>query len=310
MKKMVWALLGLAIAACSSDGNLEPPATSSSSGGGGDGGGSTATSSSASSSSSSSGQTIKCDGTKVPGAGNSENVGTVTAKAIDTSGAAVPNILAQLCGLDSCVGNNTSTTGHVQLNGNGMAVLQPALKIGDGLIYAKMLRPLGSGDATFDPFVTPKLPPLMEGQKLASGATLQSAGTTLELAADAVFEVDILLFDDPSTHVYRAASIPASAMDPSFVAAGPKLEAFQALAPTGTLLCPASKFTMSNDLGWAAGTSVEFFVLGMEVSEVWAPYGQFAKVSDGRVSDDGKTISTSDGQGLPILGIIGVRRSP
>jgi hypothetical protein len=147
-------------------------------------------------------------------------------------------------------------------------------------------------------------------QQLAAGAILQSAGTILELEKNAVFEVDILLFDDPGTHVYRAAPIPAAAMDPSFVAAGPMLEAFQALAPTGTLLCPAAKFTMNNDLDWAAGTGVEFFVLGMEVGEVWAPYGQFAKVSDGRVSDDGKTISTSDGQGLPILGIIGVRRSP
>lgn len=225
-------------------------------------------------------------------------------------GAPVPDILAQLCGLDLCLGGNTNATGYVQVSGDGLAILQPAFKIGDGLVYAKMLRPLGPGDVVFDSFVTPKLPPMAQGAKLAPGTIMQSAGTSLELAAGGAFEVDILLFDDPTTQVYRAASIPAAAMDPSFVVGGPKLEVFHALAPTGTLSCPPAKFTMANDAGWAAGTSVEFFVLGMEVSEVWAPYGEFGKVSDGRVSDDGKTISTTDGQGLPILGIIGVRRVP
>jgi hypothetical protein len=311
MKRMIWAAFGIGLAACSSGGNMEPrPGSSSSSGGGegGNGGGSTATSTSSSSSSSSGGQAIECKETKVPGSGQSAKVGTVIANAVDTSGAPVQDVLVQLCGLNLCLGDTTNGAGYVNVNGNGFDIIQPAFKVGDGLIYARMLRPLGPGDVVFDPFVTPKLPPLAEGAKLAAGTIMQSAGTSLELAPDGVFEVDILLFDDPATQVYRAAAVPASAMDPSFVAAGPKLEAFHALAPTGALLCPPAKFTMANEAGWAAGASVEFFVLGMEVSEIWAPYGEFAKVSDGRVSDDGKTISTTDGQGLPILGIIGVRR--
>jgi len=309
MKQIIWAALGIGLVACSS-GNVEPRPGGSSSGGGGDGGNGGNATTSSSSSSSSSGQAIICEGTKVPGSGQSAKVGAVSANVLDTSGAPVPDILAQLCGLDLCLGGNTNATGYVQVSGDGLNILQPAFKVGDGLVYAKMLRPLGAGDVVFDPFITPKLPPMAQGAKLAAGTIMQSAGTTLELEPNGVFEVDILLFDDPATQVYRAASIPAMAMDPSFVSAGPKLEAFHALAPTGTLLCPPAKFTMANDAGWAAGTNVEFFVLGMEVSEVWAPYGEFAKVSAGRVSDDGKTISTTDGQGLPILGIIGVRRGP
>lgn len=310
MKRMIWLAFGIGIAACSSGGNIEPRpngSSSSSSGAGGDGGGSTAASSS---SSSSGGQAIECNGTKVPGSGQSVKVGAISANVVDTSGAPVPDILVQLCGLDLCIGGNTNATGSVQVSGDGLDILQPAFKVGDGLTYAKMLRPLGPGDAVFNPLVTPKLPPFAQGAKLAAGTIMQSANTSLEIEPKGVFEVDVLLFDDPATQVYRAAPIPAAVMDPSVVTAGPKLEVFHALGPTGTLLCPPAKFKIPNEAGWAAGTSVEFFVLGMEVSEVWAPYGEFAKVSDGHVDSDGKTISTTDGQGLPILGIIGVRRAP
>ena len=44
--------------------------------------------------------------------------------------------------------------------------------------------------------------------------------------------------------------------------------------------------------------------------EEWAPYGGWAKVSEGAVSGDGKNISTADGGGLPLVTVVGLRRTP
>ena len=68
--------------------------------------------------------------------------------------------------------------------------------------------------------------------------------------------------------------------------------------------------TVSNDTGWPAGTAVEFFVHGTDVGEYWAPWGGWAKVSDGQVSADGKTISTNGGGGVPELSAFGIRKKP
>jgi hypothetical protein len=58
---------------------------------------------------------------------------------------------------------------------------------------------------------------------------------------------------------------------------------------------------------WAAGTAVEFFVSGIDVGQQWAKWASWAKVSDGQVSSDGATISTTAGQGLPVLANLAVR---
>jgi hypothetical protein len=80
-----------------------------------------------------------------------------------------------------------------------------------------------------------------------------------------------------------------------------------ALTPVGTELCPAVVLTLPNSPQWKAGSAVEIFLHGVDVAEAWAPYGGWAKVSDGAVSADGLTIETSPGAGLPALSAVGVR---
>ena len=67
---------------------------------------------------------------------------------------------------------------------------------------------------------------------------------------------------------------------------------------------------MPNTAGWPAGTEVELFVHGVSIAREYAPYGGWAKVSDGKVSPDGAAISTDPGGGLPVLSVFGVRRRP
>jgi hypothetical protein len=81
------------------------------------------------------------------------------------------------------------------------------------------------------------------------------------------------------------------------------------MTPVGTILCPAAKMTVENTTGLPPGARVEFFVHGVEVSEEWAPYGGWAHVSDGTVSDDGATISTDDAGGIPIVSVVGIRKA-
>jgi len=68
--------------------------------------------------------------------------------------------------------------------------------------------------------------------------------------------------------------------------------------------------TVPNDPMWAAGTDVEFYIHSVDVGQDWAPYAGWAKVSDGKVSADGKTISTAAGQGLPVLEVFGIQKKP
>jgi hypothetical protein len=62
-----------------------------------------------------------------------------------------------------------------------------------------------------------------------------------------------------------------------------------------------------NTAGWPAGTEVEFWLHGVYPGEDWAPYGGWAKVSDGVVSGDGQSVETADGQGVPTLSVFGIK---
>ncbi|HEX7671984.1 MAG TPA: hypothetical protein VF395_20455, partial [Polyangiaceae bacterium] len=81
------------------------------------------------------------------------------------------------------------------------------------------------------------------------------------------------------------------------------------LTPTSTTFCPRAGLSVPNTPGWKAGAAVEFFLHGVEVTEEFAPYGGWAKVSSGTVSADGKTVDTDPDEtsGLPILSVVGVR---
>ena len=46
----------------------------------------------------------------------------------------------------------------------------------------------------------------------------------------------------------------------------------------------------------------------MDITEEWAPYGDWAKIAGAVVSDDGERIETTE-PGLPVLGVLGLRRA-
>jgi hypothetical protein len=47
---------------------------------------------------------------------------------------------------------------------------------------------------------------------------------------------------------------------------------------------------------------------GLDPGEAWAPYAGWAKVSDGTVTADGKSVETDAAQGIPVLGLFGIKK--
>jgi len=213
--------------------------------------------------------------------------------------------VVQVCGLDICLSGSTNNAGKATVNGMGKSLKAPAFKYGDGVHYARLAIPLTQAITTFPSLSTAKLP--SPGVAFAAGKDITSGEVTLSIAAGGAAIVDDLNFPDPADQTFRAAAIGPDkikqALDPAL-----GIEMVFGAGPIDTLLCPAAKVTVPNSLGWPAGTAVEFYLHGIDISQDWAPYAGWAKVSDGEVSADGKGISTSDGGGLPILSVFGVRK--
>lgn len=236
----------------------------------------------------------------------------VSATVIDETGARVPHMLAQACGVNVCVNGTTDANGVVVID-TKTSEQKPAFKYGDGKTHAKFALSLGGdsqvsvdlNDQTTVAFDAPA-----SGAALQAGTTAASRGVELELPADlAPVKPDPFDFDTADLKKFRAAVVPSDAL-PAAVDASLGFGIVVALTPSGTELCPSARLTVPNSPGWAPGSRVEVFLHGIDVGEEWAPYGGWAKVSDGEVSADGKTVATVPSGGLPSLSVVGVRLAP
>ncbi len=302
------ALLGslALVAACSSSSSSSTTST-------GTGGSSGTTTSATTTTSSSTGGTTGSGGSgecpEGPGYGGGEKTIAITsidATVLDLDGKPMADTSAQVCGIDICITGTTDANGHVFLQVN-KDLLAPAFKFGDGLAYAKLAIPVADAMVSYPKLVIGKLP--ASGVKLVAGSDLVSGEVTLNVPAGGTIVVDDLTYDTDDKQLFRAVTIPVDQeapvldVDPSL-----HLELLYGISPIETVICPAAKVTVPNSAKWPAGTDVEFVIHGVDVSQEWAAYGKWQKVSDGKVSADGLTVSTVDGGGLPVLTAFGVRK--
>jgi hypothetical protein len=303
----------LAIAACSSDSTQTTTSTGT---GGSTGSGEMTTSSVGGGTSASTGTSTGATGTggaEVACMGSDFSdpnaaklmIGTISAKIVDLAGQPVPKDLsAQVCGTDICITGVTNALGSVteQVNQN---LVKPAFKYGDARTFAKMLIPVKAGSTDFGVLTTAALP--VAGVDFAPGKTMVSGDVTIEIAATGVAEVDALNYPEVVDQQLRAVTIPVDKV-PGVLAGAPTIAQLYGVAPVDTVFCPPAKVTVPNadPVKLPAGTDVEFLILNVETIEAWGPYGEWQKVSDGKVSADGKTISTTEG--LPVLHLFGVRK--
>jgi hypothetical protein len=267
------------------------------------------------------GSTSCSEGPGFPSSAPQQPVAELTATILDLGGAPAANVGVQLCGLDLCINGSTTDQGVVCSDkGTGFCTpgltstdsfKLPAFKYGDGIGFVKFaqLLPAGTTKHNVGTVMTAKLPDVAQGVALTPGGSATSSGVVLTLAAGAKITIDELTFDTPELQKFRAAEVPIAKAPPA-VDKSAGFEIIVGTTPINTELCPHGGLSVPNTAGWAADTEVEFWLHGVEASEdkLWAPYGGWAKVSGGKVSSDGKSVVTHDGEGVPVLGVFGIKK--
>jgi hypothetical protein len=232
-----------------------------------------------------------------------EALGTVSGQVVDDQGQATSSGLVQICGRDICinarVGNNGKLAEQVD-----QTLDSPACKWGDGFDWAKLALPLEAGDTDLGTLTTTRLPDYSESIPLTAGQVVTSGGVTLTLATKAQVVVNALDYETEEQQGFRAVAIPEAALtrlDADFVAG-------YALSPLETRICPSPSLSLENSADLAPGTALELYLLGLDVEEAWAPYGQWLMIGEGAVSDDGASLDFPDG--VPLLTAVAVKVKP
>lgn len=244
-------------------------------------------------------------------------IGTVTAKIVDLMGNPAPSDFSvQVCGTNLCFYGKAGAMGQFAVIGSATPLQQPLFKFGDARGFAKLGIPVTAakldamGNETFGTLTTAALP--TDGAVMVAGKAATSGDVTLTLPSDGVIVIDESVYPDPIDQQLRAVTIPIGKATEVLAAAPAGIEQLYGVGPLETVFCPAAMVTVPNAdaVKWPAGTDVELWILGLDgASQEWAPYGGWQKVSDGKVSADGKTISTSS-TGLPLLSTFGIRKKP
>ena len=239
-------------------------------------------------------------------------VNTVTADVVDLASAPAADVVADVCGFNICYSGSSDASGHISVNAKNDGLEVPRLLYGDGIEYVRLQSALPAvPDAAFGTIHIARLPSAASGAVLAPGAEASSGGVTLSLAADAFVTFDVLLYCKQAEQTFRAVQIPLDAgLALPGVDATLGLGLLFGMAPVGTQICPRAQMTVANSAGWTPGATVEFYFQGISLFEEYAPYGGWAKVSEGTVSGDGATVSTNGAEGIPELGVIGIRLKP
>jgi hypothetical protein len=240
-----------------------------------------------------------------PGPGPTLLVDAIDATLEDTGGNPVGSSQVQLCGINLCLFGTTDTNGFVNVPGDDNVPLErPAFKYGDGTKHARFAIPVEEADTSLGTLVTVALP--SQGVDLVIGTVVESGPMKLDIAAGSGFLIDELTWDEPHELLFRAAS-----MDPTVLPAGvgvPEgIVTVYGVAPLETIFCPPAQVTVVNETALPANSAVEFWSHGVDVFEFAAPYAGWRKVSDGTVSADGATISTTAGQGIEVLTTFGIK---
>jgi hypothetical protein len=249
---------------------------------------------------------------------------SVKAKIVDETGAPVVGQPIYICGTNICSNpGTTDANGSVFLSTN-LKETKPAFKFGDTLSYAELAIPLTAPSTDFTTVGTMVLGTGKlagkPGATLKAGSDATSGDVTVSIPAGASVGIDLIVYGTPDQQKLRTVNIPLTnvgpVLDPVMVGdAGAGFSLLYGLAPAETPICPAAKVTvalphkttMPNDLGWAPGTAVEFWIMTTDTGQVYAPYAGWAKMSDGTVSSDGASVSTDPGQGFIYLENFAIR---
>ncbi len=238
-------------------------------------------------------------------------VNKVTGRVLDVDGNPVNAILFDVCGTDQCLSGTSDDQGNALVDGQGKELIDVHLIYGHGDHYMQWTADIPASD-DFGEIHAVAFPDHSEGIEICPGATTTQGDVTLEFADPAHIKHDLINAGGDKTKLrFRSVNVPFATLSLPGLDPSHGFELVYGLAPIHTKICPAAKMTIPNSKGWAAGAAVEFFVHGTTTfSDSYAAYGDWKKVSDGAVSADGMTVSTSEGGGIPVLAPVGIRLQP
>ncbi len=233
---------------------------------------------------------------------------SVGATITDLADQPVAGLPVAVRGIDLSFAGSTNASGDVTVSPNH-SIHHPAFVYGDALTYPLLEIPLTAATTALGTIHTAALP--ASGVAFVPGSAITSGPVTVTLATGTTVLVDELTYDTPEKQQFRAVALPVAKLGPLVTPSGLALVQLYGVAPVQTLFCPSAKITVPNDAALPAAAAVEFYILGSDAGQAWAPYAGWTKISDGAVSADGNTVSTSAGGGFPILeGVFGIRLAP
>ncbi len=233
---------------------------------------------------------------------------TYRGRVVDQDGNGAEDIPAQACGINVCLFGVTDQDGNVELTVSETPVEKPRFKYGKGKSFPMFALPMAGGPVIdVGEQLSWRLPDVSTSAPLGPGEVSYGA-VTLSIAPTARIRIDLLSFDDEDEQGFRAARIPLDKA-PSAVDASLGIEVLYSLNPIDSMFCPRAQLQLPKSESWPPGTEVDVLLHGTRIQEEWAPYGGWAEVSAASVSSDGASIDTVADEGIPMLGVIGLRRA-
>lgn len=249
--------------------------------------------------------------------GAQQCVMTVTSKVVDINGAPLAGQIIFICGENICTDPLKTDAMGIPKKKDGSDVKDictwfttPAYKYlgGPSFVSFASATPANEPNPKTGDVTLIALP--QTGVAFTSTGNHVSGGLTLTFASPTTIKYDPSEPSDAENQKFRAVDYPL-AKAPPFFDQTQKIEVLYGTAPVNARLTPPAKLTTPNPKGWMVGTKVEFLLNGVDTFDINppppAPYGRFGVVATGTVTG-ANTIETDQGQGIPMLGLIGIRQ--
>lgn len=238
----------------------------------------------------------------------------ITASYIDQDGNPAEGVQTTVCGTNICSQPaDSGSDGSVMVNSSDIDMFSdPRFNAGhNGFLYAKFsgLIPVTSGSHDFGTVRVIRMDDFSAGIPINPGETASQGGVSITLAGDAELQHSCVDYPEESQRVFRGAVVDITSWT---AAESPQIDQSLGIThivvamPLGTHICPGVDMTWDNVTGLAAGAEVDIYENGAKTFKHYAPYGRWAKVSEGVVDSDGTTITTKSGMGIESLGTFGI----
>jgi hypothetical protein len=240
--------------------------------------------------------------------------GSVVASLVDETGA--PVAAGQplfICGINICANPGMTSAGGTASLTTSLSMKKPAFKFGDSIAYAEFGIPLTAAATDFTMMGTGKIATAKltgkPGAALTPGSSATSGDVTVAVPSGATVGINELIYSPGDPQLFRSAQIPLTNAARLLPATPSDFALLYGIAPAETTFCPPAQVTVTlpATLGWQPGAAVEFWVTTTDTGQVYAPYAGWALMSDGAVSADGKSATTTPTQGFQALENFAVR---